>query len=95
MRWPPPIGERHWPTRGSACVWPWASRKRTSTQPGVSNYSAESYESVRASWRNYARQHGFSRFYDGPAYEATLNNWRERRPGLVADDWIEEQWKRD
>lgn len=59
------------------------------------DYSAESYASVRASWRSLAEQHGFSRFYDGPAYEAVLSAWRARRPDLVVANWIEEKWMRD
>uniref|UniRef100_UPI003F491FA7 hypothetical protein n=1 Tax=Nonomuraea sp. CA-251285 TaxID=3240002 RepID=UPI003F491FA7 len=59
------------------------------------DYSAEAYARVRESWRNLARQHGFSRFYDGPHYERAIAAWRARRPDLVVDNWIEEEWVRD
>ncbi|MEU4576129.1 hypothetical protein [Nonomuraea sp. NPDC023979] len=60
------------------------------------DYSAASYERVRASWRNLARVHGFSHFHDGPAYEAAIARWRARRPDLVVDGWLgpEEEWAR-
>lgn len=61
------------------------------------DYSAESYESVRASWQDLARSHGLSRFYDGPAYRQVIDDWRARRPDLVAGDWVGplEGWARD
>jgi hypothetical protein len=61
------------------------------------DYSAEAYERVRASWQHHARHHGLSRFYDGPAYQQAIDDWRARRPDLVADDWVGplESWARD
>ncbi|WP_433513714.1 hypothetical protein ACQP2T_60890 [Nonomuraea sp. CA-143628] len=61
------------------------------------DYSAEAYERVRASWQDYARHHGLSRFYDGPAYQQAIDGWRARRPDLVADGWVGplESWARD
>ena len=60
------------------------------------DYSAESYERVRASWRNLARVHGFSRSFDGPLLEAARALWLARRPEWVVDDWVgpEEEWAR-
>ncbi|MEV0996905.1 hypothetical protein [Nonomuraea sp. NPDC050202] len=59
--------------------------------------SAAAYERVRASWQYLARHHGLSRFFDGPAYQRAIDNWRARRPGLVVDDWVGplERWARD
>ncbi|MFI6900367.1 hypothetical protein ACIBKY_03845 [Nonomuraea sp. NPDC050394] len=61
------------------------------------DYSAEAYESVRASWRYHARHHGLSRFYDGPAYRRAIDSWQARRPDLAADGWVGplESWARD
>ncbi|MGW9371210.1 hypothetical protein ACWGVR_14505 [Streptomyces xanthophaeus] len=47
------------------------------------------YLAARRSWREQVEGHGWSEYYDRPAYEEAYAYWVERRPEFTdGDDWV-------
>lgn len=53
------------------------------------DYSRRSYDTVRASWIQIIREHGWSEQYDRHGLDRAHANWAAHRPQYAAgDDWL-------